>query len=224
MKASGRSGCYRLTAVFLGLLCVLLLTAITLLLIKFTAERDQLHTSYTNLTAERDQLHTSYTNLTAERDQLQTTCTALTAERDQLQREREECKELVLKMQGWLVYGTSLYYISTEKKRWRESREACRERGGDLLIISSKEEENFVKTLMRCTTVWIGQAAAGKKDGSWKGAGSTALTAGDWWKGHPKGSRGRACVVIDGGNTWKAASFHKYYYWICKKNIPDWCF
>ncbi|KAG9259802.1 hypothetical protein AMEX_G27387 [Astyanax mexicanus] len=50
---------YRLAAVGLGLLCVLLLTAITVLWIQFnhlTAERDQLQTSYTNLTAERDQL------------------------------------------------------------------------------------------------------------------------------------------------------------------------
>ncbi|KAG9259784.1 CD209 antigen-like protein C, partial [Astyanax mexicanus] len=82
------SRCYRLAAVGLGLLCVLLLTAITVLWIQFnhlTAERDQLQTSYTNLTAERDQLQTSYTNLTAERDQLQTSNTNLTAERDQLQ-------------------------------------------------------------------------------------------------------------------------------------------
>ncbi|XP_072525641.1 uncharacterized protein [Salminus brasiliensis] len=77
----------RLTAVCLGLLCILLLTVITLLWIMFnnlTAERDQLHTSYTSMTAERDQLQTSYTNLTKERDQLQTSYTNLTAERNQL--------------------------------------------------------------------------------------------------------------------------------------------
>uniref|UniRef100_A0A3B4BTZ5 C-type lectin domain-containing protein n=1 Tax=Pygocentrus nattereri TaxID=42514 RepID=A0A3B4BTZ5_PYGNA len=82
------SKCSRLPAVCLGLLCVLLLTAITVLWIKFnnlTIERDQLQTSYTNLTIERDQLQTSYTNLTIERDQLQTSYTNLTIERDQLQ-------------------------------------------------------------------------------------------------------------------------------------------
>ncbi|KAI4901983.1 hypothetical protein NFI96_029748, partial [Prochilodus magdalenae] len=80
--------CYRVAAVCLGLLCVLLLAVITVKWIKFnnmTKERDQLQTSYTSLTKERDQLQTSYTNLTRERDQLQTSYTNLTRERDQLQ-------------------------------------------------------------------------------------------------------------------------------------------
>ncbi|XP_076866348.1 tripartite motif-containing protein 16-like isoform X2 [Brachyhypopomus gauderio] len=65
-------------AVCLGLLCVLLLIAITNLWIRFNVERDQLHSSYSNLTAERDQLlinykhiRSNYRNLIAERDQLQ---------------------------------------------------------------------------------------------------------------------------------------------------------
>ncbi|KAI4874624.1 hypothetical protein NFI96_012909, partial [Prochilodus magdalenae] len=81
-------GCRRLAAVCLGLLCVLLLTAIIVLWIKLsnmTIERDRLQTSYTSLTKERDQLQTSYTSLTTERDQLQTSYTNLTKERDQLQ-------------------------------------------------------------------------------------------------------------------------------------------
>ncbi|XP_076854347.1 uncharacterized protein LOC143509448 [Brachyhypopomus gauderio] len=79
------SRCSRLTAVCLGLLCVLLLTVIIVMWVRFTAERDQLQTSYKNLTIERDQLQTSYKNLTIERDQLQTSYNNLTIERDQLQ-------------------------------------------------------------------------------------------------------------------------------------------
>ncbi|KAI4877360.1 hypothetical protein NFI96_030497, partial [Prochilodus magdalenae] len=66
--AGGR--CCRVAAGCLGLMCALLVAAITLLWIKFTAERDQLQTSYTNLTIERDQLQTSYKELTALRRQL----------------------------------------------------------------------------------------------------------------------------------------------------------
>ena len=80
---------HRLTAVRLGLLCVLLLTAITLPWFMFTAERDDLQTSYTNLTTDRDQLLTSYTNLIIERDQLQTKNINLIRETDQLQKERD---------------------------------------------------------------------------------------------------------------------------------------
>ncbi|XP_047671729.1 C-type lectin domain family 4 member M-like [Tachysurus fulvidraco] len=82
------SRCYRLTAVCVLLLCILLLTAVTVLFIKYnnlTLERDQLQSSYNNLTLERDQLQTSYNNLTLERDQLQTSYSNLTIERNQVE-------------------------------------------------------------------------------------------------------------------------------------------
>ncbi|KAG9259782.1 CD209 antigen-like protein C, partial [Astyanax mexicanus] len=195
-KGSTGSRCYRLAAVFLGLLCVLLLTAITLLWIQFnhlTAERDQLQTSNTNLTAERDQLQTSYTNLTAERDQLQTT----------------SAKE-------WIFFDFSIYYVSTEKKKWTESRDDCRERGSDLLIINSREEQDFINMWRKGQQVWIG-LSDGETEGVWKWVDGSELITKFWGAGEPNSNGDEDCVLTN----WKWADYpcNHQFNWICEKRI-----
>ncbi|KAG9330046.1 hypothetical protein JZ751_027454, partial [Albula glossodonta] len=204
-QQSGRRN-YRLTAVCLGLLTVLLLIIITAISIHYdgvlndtmekystlsetlnqlqtnysslTAERDQLQTNYNSITAERDQLLTKYNSLTADRDQLQTNYNSITAERDQLltkynsltadrdqlqtnynsltaQKDQlltnynslaAETDQLKRRLEyscphSWIKFSSSCYYISKEKKTWSESRQYCRQRGADLVIINNREEK-----------------------------------------------------------------------------------
>ncbi|XP_049328644.1 CD209 antigen-like protein C [Astyanax mexicanus] len=221
---------YRLAAVGLGLLCVLLLTAITVLWIQFnhlTAERDQLQTSYTNLTAERDQLQTSNTNLTAERDQLQTSNTNLTAERDQLQAERDDlprrCSELDKAVRdGWIYFSSSLYYVSTERKNWTESRNDCRKRGSDLVIINSREEQVFINTLRKGQWVWIG-LSDGETEGVWKWVDGSELITGFWRLGQPNNHGNEDCVfygfLSDPVKNWADYPCNQQLIWICEKRI-----
>uniref|UniRef100_A0A8C2GYI1 Uncharacterized protein n=1 Tax=Cyprinus carpio TaxID=7962 RepID=A0A8C2GYI1_CYPCA len=70
--------------VWLVLLCVFLLTAVIVLCVTFTQERQQIITKITNLAEERDQLLTNNKNLTQEREQLLTNNMNLTQEREQL--------------------------------------------------------------------------------------------------------------------------------------------
>lgn len=62
---------------------------------------------------------------------------------------------------GWIYFSSNLYYKSTEKKNWTESRKDCREREGDLVIIKSKEEQ--VRD-----TCFLRRLKYGAPEGAWR--------------------------------------------------------
>ncbi|XP_030643559.1 C-type lectin domain family 4 member F-like [Chanos chanos] len=219
-----------------------------------TTEREKLQTNYNNLTSEKEQLQTSYNNLTMEREKLQTNYDSLTIEkeqlqtsynklvemrgqlqtnyenirnqRDQLHKETDELQKILSKVvqQGWKY--SSLYYISTERKTWSESRQYCRDRGADLVIINSKEEQEFIKRLSGNKKAFIG-LTDDVTEGEWKWVDGTALTTGYWESGQPNSYRGRDedCVVIQYNNcceqlnTWHDVPCHDHYHWICEKAL-----
>ncbi|KAI4886146.1 hypothetical protein NFI96_016666 [Prochilodus magdalenae] len=205
---------YRPAAGCLGLLCVLLLAAIAVLWLRLTIERDQLQTSNTNLTRERDQLQTSYTNLTVERDQLQTSYTNLavkrdrlqtrytnlTKQRDQLQKDKADLQKKQLKLetefnkQGWRYFNSSIYYITTEEKSWSESRQDCRRREADLVIITSREEQEFIFRVFGDHEAWIGLTDT-ETEGIWKWVDGSKLTTSFWSAEEPNSYGDEDCAI-----------------------------
>ncbi|KAF5891822.1 antigen like protein, partial [Clarias magur] len=172
--------CHRLTAMCVVLLCFLLVIAITVLWIKFNIlneEYSQIQTSYKNLTKERDQLQTSNNNLTKERYQLQTSNNNLTIERDQLQKERDGYLRTLCNMDKVRCFNSSLYFISAENKSWPESRQDCKNKGADLMIINSKKEQEFITKQLKGGHAWIGLSDR-NTEGEWKWVDGTPLTPG----------------------------------------------
>ncbi|KAI4888973.1 hypothetical protein NFI96_030794 [Prochilodus magdalenae] len=156
LKASMTTGsrCYRRAALCLGLLCVLLLTAIIV--------------QSSNMTTERGQLQ-------KEKDMLQKVWAALE--------------------QGQRSFNNSFYFISIEKKNWSESRQYCRERGADLVIINSREEQEFISKVFGATEAWIGLTDM-DKEGVWKWVDNSTLTTEFWWTGEPNDwNRSEDCAV-----------------------------
>ncbi|XP_017316719.1 CD209 antigen-like protein E [Ictalurus punctatus] len=204
------SRCFTLTAVCVLLLCVLLLSAITVLWIQFTS-----------LNTENNQLQTSYNNLPIEGDQSQTSYNTLTRERDQLLQERLELHSALLKL-GWRFFNSSVYNISTEMKSWTESRDYCRERGADLVIINSKEEQEFISKILGRRKAWIGLNDR-DREGEWKWVDGTPLNTEFWGQGEPNGAAREDCVIIrdytDPVWNWSDYPCSRQFIWICEKTV-----
>ncbi|XDV31253.1 hypothetical protein PO909_033986 [Leuciscus waleckii] len=176
----------RADPVCLALLCVLLLTAVIVLCVyiktkstNYTEETHQLLTKISNFTEERDELLTRNTQLTKERDGLSSSNLELIKHRDQLNKEKNE-----LSKNGWIDYKSSLYFISSEKKNWTESRRYCTERGADLIIINNREEQGFVKNISANVIVWTGLTDRDVEN-TWKWVDGSTPNSGLWASGEP---------------------------------------
>ncbi|XP_028264482.1 asialoglycoprotein receptor 1-like [Parambassis ranga] len=134
-------------AVFLGLLlCFCLLaavTALTVLSTKLRSERDKLVTQNSEIKSLTD-------NLTQKNSWLEKENTNLTKELGEIQKLMAEtcCPD------KWIKFGNSCLLISTILKTWTESRTFCQSHDADLVIISSRSEQEFISSFGK--SVWIG--------------------------------------------------------------------
>ncbi|XDV22801.1 hypothetical protein PO909_027614 [Leuciscus waleckii] len=182
------------------LLCVLLLTAVIVLCVTFTQERQQLISKNENLTNERNQL----------RNNLQS------------------YGKVSLIYGGWTYYKFSFYHMPNESKNWTESRRYCTERGADLIIINNREEQDFVTKMFGGTlVVYIGLTDS-DVEGTWKWVDNSTLTSGFWGSGEPNGGRKENCaVIVNYDQRWPTlfglhdVACNRNFQWICEKSISQ---
>ncbi|XP_062293194.1 C-type lectin domain family 17, member A-like [Scomber scombrus] len=66
--------------------------------------------------------------------------------------------------QDWLMFESSCYYISPQRKNWNDSRRYCLQNDADLVIINSTQEQAFLTGF--AMAVWIGMTDRAK-EGTW---------------------------------------------------------
>uniref|UniRef100_A0A8C4H858 C-type lectin domain-containing protein n=1 Tax=Dicentrarchus labrax TaxID=13489 RepID=A0A8C4H858_DICLA len=69
---------------------------------------------------------------------------------------------------GWEQHGRQCYYFSTNYFTWSNSRDECRQKGGDLVQIDSREEQLKLREKMNniWDKFWIGLTDS-EKEGTW---------------------------------------------------------
>ncbi|XP_061598135.1 CD209 antigen-like protein A [Cololabis saira] len=222
-----------------GVLCTVVLVVVVILFIYVLV-----------VTLDVNQLKTKHNQLNNTYNQLLNNLSDITLDNNQLQREHDQVNTINIQLQvkynqlintynqlkieldgecheGWRRFGSSVYRKFTKSKTWSESRRECEKRGADLVIINSKEEQDFVGRLYTNETSWIGlkaERSTSKQKYEWKWVDgspltTTFLTAG--WSQDQYNEREYAalCCTTEGKWTHSLHTFSNN--WICEKKIQD---
>uniref|UniRef100_A0A9J7ZT32 C-type lectin domain-containing protein n=2 Tax=Cyprinus carpio TaxID=7962 RepID=A0A9J7ZT32_CYPCA len=176
--------------VCLCLLCFLLLTAVLVLCVYFTTERNQLLTHISNLTEETEQIKNKF---------------------DKLQHGLYEQDQRTDNFK-WIYYNFSFYYISSDWKSWSDSRQDCLNKRADLVIINTREEQEFLQKVVGSVFFWIGL----KKSGVWKWTDNSTLANWHWRSQYPR-SYGDCALMSSTG--WVKERCTDLDQWICERTI-----
>ncbi|XP_043935589.1 asialoglycoprotein receptor 1-like [Protopterus annectens] len=112
-----------------------------------------------------------------------------------------ECTVDLVMLKTWIKFQNSFYFFSDSSKSWKDSRNICQQKGADLVVIKSREEQNFLAK--KChNNCWIGLSDE-EEENKWIWVDGTNHNIGDgyWCKGEPNdfvnfGVKGEDCAAI----------------------------
>ncbi|KAM7406933.1 hypothetical protein PAMA_002910 [Pampus argenteus] len=131
-----------------------------------------------NLLADRDSVHGLSEELSALKANLTEERNLLNASLAEMSKKLQRLQSLSAQNQtcptGWRMFSCTCYFISITSDSWEKGRQDCRDREGDLVVIDSPEEQEFLSKIAKQST-WIGLSDR-EKEGTWKWTDGTPLT------------------------------------------------
>ncbi|XP_054897724.1 C-type lectin domain family 4 member M-like [Poeciliopsis prolifica] len=177
-------------------------------------ERSELKKTLNDLVSKQNSWTEERDNLTRINSETEARLTAISLERDELKKSLNITVQL-----GWRIFRGGAFYISFTEKTWQESRTYCQSLGADLMVINSKEKQDFANSFQ--TNMWIGLTDS-ETEGSWKWVDGSPLTTSYWPDGEPNGKRDENCGAIKtftAERSWNDRACSASLKWICEMSL-----
>uniref|UniRef100_A0A672YCC0 C-type lectin domain family 17, member A-like n=1 Tax=Sphaeramia orbicularis TaxID=375764 RepID=A0A672YCC0_9TELE len=121
---------------------------------------------------------------------------------------------------GWKRFGGSCYFLSNDTASWETGRDYCRNSGGDLVIVNSKEEQvHCVNDFISGFNMgyWIGLSDH-EQEGTWTWVDGSPVTLSFWYPGQPDNHYGEEhCGIMWYNGQWNDLNCKDGRRWICEK-------
>ncbi|XP_036751853.2 C-type lectin domain family 10 member A-like isoform X1 [Manis pentadactyla] len=143
------------------------------------------------------------------------------------------CKMNALKNNGsqntccptnWLEYQGSCYWFSDSEKNWFDAEKYCQLENAYLVVVNSREEQNFIRDHLDSSFTWMGLS---DPEGVWKWVDGTDYESSyknwepsqpDNWEGHGMGG-GKDCAHFLPSGKWNDNVCQKPFHWICEADL-----
>ncbi|XP_048051393.1 CD209 antigen-like protein B [Megalobrama amblycephala] len=173
-------------------------------------EKDQLKNNFNSLSQKNLELETRVNDLTAEKKQLQGRVDSLNQKKVELEskvtslsdelklkgcKEGQRKLELENELRNISEQGNGRFFISDEEKSWSDSRQYCRDRGGDLVIIDTEVKQRSISSFIKAS-VWIGLSDI-ENEGNMKWVDNSTMKQGFFFPNEPNDAHGNEdCVEM----------------------------
>uniref|UniRef100_A0A8C5S9D0 C-type lectin domain-containing protein n=1 Tax=Laticauda laticaudata TaxID=8630 RepID=A0A8C5S9D0_LATLA len=129
-----------------------------------------------------------------------------------LNRKLQNCRDT-----SWQRFQTNVYYFSDTEENWDMARKTCADHDSHLVIINSKQEQDFVIQTLK-NSIWLGLSDT-EKEGTWHWVDGSPLKERSWRKGEPNngGNNGEDCAVLYKEGKWNDIHCDKRVKFVCEK-------
>lgn len=181
---------------------------------------------FSDCTSEKSQPQQNYTDLLGHYSKLCTLYTSLNSQCPGLEEAGKVCLPCPEK---WIQHQKTCFFFSSDRLDWEESRENCTALGGQLAVLHTQEEHDFLEKAAKEITgtwdfhYWIGLSDK-EEEGDWRWVDGTAINKTYWNtdlnepNNHAEGSlEGEDCAVLNSNSrSWFDVPCGYRYKWICQ--------